>query len=145
MISTKIGNDNDVKNEKMFITTIPSVTPNDRTLVGSTSTVQMNESDKIPNPETRITNAKQVTGIQLNIVKSNPSEWQYKYVAMMNRPHVHPANETIRRNFLPCVSTNFAAKMVPTIWTVAKMIDDAFVDKCVPDLSKIVEAYVIKM
>lgn len=76
IVSIKIGNEPAVRNDMIFMATIPTVTPNDRTLVGKTSTVHMNDSDRMPIPETRITNAKLVTGTQFNIDKSNPSESQ---------------------------------------------------------------------
>lgn len=128
-------------NEMAFIATIPTVSPNERTFVGSTSTVQMNDSDRIPMPEMKMTNAKLVTGTHVSIDKSYPSESQNRYAASINWPIVQPTSETVSRIFLPSVSTNFADTMVPMTWTTARIIDDASVDKFVPDFSNITEPY----
>lgn len=88
-------------NAEIFIDIDPIMSPSVRTLVGSTSTVQVGPSGTIPTDEMKMTNAVLTTGTHVNADMSKANESQYKYAAIAKIPAAQPVNDTIKRNFLP--------------------------------------------
>lgn len=136
----RIGKEQMSTNADMFIEIMPIVSPIVRTLVGKTSTVQIDPNGTIPTDEMKTTNDMLMTGTHVNADKSYANESQYKYVAIVKIPMAEPANDTIKSNFLPCVSMNLVAINVPAICMTARTMDDVFADRLEPDSANMVDA-----
>lgn len=85
------------------------------TLLGKTSANTTNGNGNIPIDAMNITNDKLVTGTQLNILKSKCCLSKNEYVPITAKPKDVADADTVKRTFLPTLSTSIVAKYVPNI------------------------------